>query len=134
MNAPLPPIVLRDLLEGSLSDVRGSFVPLCEGVEILPLYGPDTGDSKAVSDEPSAALIRYQPGAQVRRHLHRGYEHIIVLSGEQSDERGSYGKGTCVINPPGTSHQVRSEQGCLVLVIWDHPVEFGVAGATEEES
>ena len=123
MNARLDPFVLRGLFEGIIPEDLGEFVPLCAGVDILRLYGPDKSDERAVLEQPSAALIRYQPGAQVPRHRHRGYEHIIVLSGSQSDERGTYMKGTCVVNPPGTSHAVRSLEGCLVLAIWDHPVE-----------
>jgi anti-sigma factor ChrR (cupin superfamily) len=29
-----------------------------------------------------------------------------------------------VINPPGTRHNVRSADGCVVLAIWQQPVKF----------
>ena len=32
--------------------------------------------------------------------------------------------GTLVINPPGSAHQVKSPEGCVVLVHWQLPVEF----------
>jgi anti-sigma factor ChrR (cupin superfamily) len=73
--------------------------------------------------QPSAGFIRYAPGAAVPTHRHPGYEHIIVLSGAQSDDRGVYERGTCVMSPPGTSHGVASERGCLVLAIWNQSVE-----------
>jgi anti-sigma factor ChrR (cupin superfamily) len=62
-----------------------------EGVEIKPLVGqPGHG--------PSVALLRYEPGARVPAHRHRGFELIYVVSGEQSDERGSYSAGSVVSN------------------------------------
>ena len=32
--------------------------------------------------------------------------------------------GTLIINPPGTQHSVVSEAGCIVLAIYEKPVEF----------
>jgi len=94
--------------------------PFYEGVEIHRIYG----DGK---DGPAAALLRYAPNAEVPLHDHTGYEHVFVLSGSQEDERGVYGAGTMVVNPPGSRHRVRSAGGCTVLVVWERPVR--VAGA-----
>ena len=88
--------------------------PCRPGVDIHRLYGDSTG--------PSAALLRYQPGAQVPRHTHTGYEHIFVLAGSQRDLHQTYPAGSFVINPPGTDHAVASDGGCLVLIIWEKPV------------
>ncbi|WP_199789342.1 cupin domain-containing protein [Sorangium cellulosum] len=88
-----------------------------EGVEIHRLYGD-------VSEGASAALLRYAPGASVPQHVHRGHEHILVLSGSQSDERGLHRAGTLVVNTPGTRHSVASAEGCIVLAIWEQPVVF----------
>jgi anti-sigma factor ChrR (cupin superfamily) len=87
------------------------------GVDIHRIYGdPDAG--------PSAALLRYAPGASVPRHEHPGNEHIFVLEGAQTDDTGTYAAGCFVVNPPGTSHTVTSPGGCLVLIIWNQPVRF----------
>ena len=91
--------------------------PLFEGVDIYRLY--DTGP-----DGPRAALLRYHPGSRVPSHEHTGYEHIFVLDGEQSDQSGSAATGTLTINPPGTSHGIFSETGCIVLAIYERPVKF----------
>jgi len=91
--------------------------PLRPGVDIHVLY--QTGD-----DGPSAAVLRYQPGAEVPPHEHVGTERILVLAGEQHDDRGHYGPGTMIVNAPGTSHRVWSPTGCLVLIAWDRPVRF----------
>lgn len=108
------PIDLRDV---DALAMQPGYEPLRPGVDILSLYEDrETG--------AQAALLRYQPGAEVPAHEHTGYEHVLVLSGEQSDERGRYGPGKLVINAPGTRHTVRSERGCLVLIIWQKPVSF----------
>lgn len=91
--------------------------PFREGVEIYPLYKDESKENGA-----SAALLRYQAGAKVPYHSHGGYEHILVLSGSQSDADGLYPKGSFVINSPNTSHQVSSEEGCVVLIVWEKPV------------
>jgi anti-sigma factor ChrR (cupin superfamily) len=87
------------------------------GVDILHLCGDATSG-------PSVALLRYQPGARVPRHRHAGFEVIYVLSGAQSDERGTYTAGTLVVNREGDAHDVWSDEGCLVLIIWERPIEF----------
>ena len=91
--------------------------PLRDGISALRLWGdPNAG--------PSVALLRYVPGARVPRHRHIGFELIYVLSGAQSDERGTYGAGSLVINPAGDEHSVQSDDGCVVLIVWERPIEF----------
>ena len=122
-------IVLRGLFEHFSLAEYGEFVPLSPGVHILPLYGLDPQGRAPPGRHPSAAFLRYEPGAFVPHHRHRGYEHIFVIQGSQRDERGTYPRGTCVISPPGSRHRVHSDEGCLVLAIWNQPVEFQDAQA-----
>jgi anti-sigma factor ChrR (cupin superfamily) len=123
-SSPDQRIVLRQLFDAFALGEHGKFVPLRPGVEILPLYGmAEDGVARSVT-EPSAALLRYAPGASVPAHNHAGYEHIFVLQGSQRDDHGEYLRGTCVISPPGSHHAVTSEHGCLVLAIWNHSVEM----------
>lgn len=99
------------------SSANHRFESKFDGVSLATLYrDPGTG--------ASAALLRYQPGGHVPRHRHVGFEHIYVLQGAQSDEWGEYRAGMLIINPPGTEHWVVSTSGCLVLAIWQFPVEF----------
>jgi anti-sigma factor ChrR (cupin superfamily) len=81
------------------------------------LYGGGDGG-------PTAALLRYAPGARVPAHLHRGNEHILVLRGSQRDEQGTYEAGTLLAHGVGTGHSVSSDVGCIVLAIWFAPVEI----------
>ncbi len=92
------------------------FSELRSGVQIHVLH--------EAPDGARAAVLRYAPGATVPSHRHQGYEYIYVLAGEQSDERGRYGAGSFVVNEPGLTHQVTSEGGCTVLIIWQRPVVF----------
>jgi len=100
----------------ALDPARLDWQPFHPGIEVHHLYQNEGG--------PSAAFLRYQPGAKVARHRHTGFEHIFVLSGSQEDERGYYRAGALVVNPPGSAHNVASAEGCVVLVIWEKPVEF----------
>ena len=103
-----------DFLAGAWKTYR--FEPFKQGVEICWLHRQEDGSA--------AALLRYQPGAKVPRHRHSGMETILVLDGSQSDCAGTHETGTLVINPAGSVHAVRSEAGCVVLIIWAQPVEF----------
>jgi len=109
--------VLTDLLAQT---TRPDFTwsELRPGVDEHRLYGNNDGGG------PTASILRYAPGARVPYHRHGGHEHIFVLSGSQRDERGTYGPGTLVINSPGTRHDVVSDHGCTVLIIWERPVAF----------
>ena len=114
-------IVLRELF-APLADRDWdalAWQPFRPGIEIVSLYGGGQG-----ADGPAAALLRYAPGTQLTAHGHVDYEHIVVLSGDQRDEHGAYPAGSALIHGAGTSHQVRSEQGCVVLAIWNAPVRF----------
>lgn len=67
----------------------------------------------------ATSIVRYEPGSSFPVHTHGGGEEILVLSGVFEDEAGSYPAGTYLRNPPGTSHQPRSEQGCVLFVkLW----------------
>ena len=112
-----PCIQLDDLfsIAGRLHEIP--WVPFRDGVDIHRLYGDGiTG--------PTAALIRFSKAARVPKHYHEGYEHIIVLAGSQRDQNGTINAGTLRVHPPGTSHSVVSEAGCVVLAIYEKPVTF----------
>jgi anti-sigma factor ChrR (cupin superfamily) len=108
------PQLLRSLRAEDLASL--SFSELRPGVDIHVLHEEAEG--------ARVAVLRYAPGAVVPEHLHEGYEYIYVLEGEQSDERGSYGAGSFVVNAPGVTHRVTSSRGCTVLILWQRPVVF----------
>src|SRR5260221_3673865 len=72
----------------------------------------------------AAAVIRFEPGARVPAHEHCGFEHIFVLQGSQTDENGKLNSGGLMVHAPGTRHSIFSEEGCLVLAIYEKRPEF----------
>ncbi|SEA43554.1 cupin domain-containing protein [Rubrimonas cliftonensis] len=117
MSRPPPdaapePFAVPGLLSGGWRDA--TFEPFREGVEICHL----------LRGEPALALLRYAPGAGVPAHAHPGLETILVLEGAQTDERGRREAGALVVNTPGSSHSVWSDEGCVVLIQWTKPVAF----------
>jgi anti-sigma factor ChrR (cupin superfamily) len=110
-------IVLPGLFGPGADLEKLDWKPFHEGVEIYRIYGDGvTG--------PSAALLRYRPGAIVPRHRHEGLEHITILQGDQSDDHDTVHAGTLIVNTPGTTHQIISRNGCIALVLWEKPVTF----------
>jgi anti-sigma factor ChrR (cupin superfamily) len=108
---------LKDLFQITGWQHKLKWQPFQEGVEIYRLY--ENGPEGA-----TAALLRFRPGGRVPLHEHQGYEHIFVLAGEQVDEVSKAETGALIINPPGTSHSILSESGCIVLAIYEKPVKF----------
>ncbi len=100
-----------------LPTTKTTWSPLRDGVDISVLHENKKTGYKI-------ALLKYQKGASVPRHLHEGDEHIFVLEGSQSDEKGTYHKGEYVFNKEGTTHRVWSDEGCIVLIHWQKPVKF----------
>lgn len=101
-----------------------------EGVEIYRLY--DTADTGA--NGPAAAIVRYKPGAQVKRDIHPGYELIFVLDGELINDTGHHCSGTLEVCPPNSSHALSTEKGCTLLVVWEQPVRLADAQAAPPAS
>ena len=52
----------------------------------------------------ATSLVRYAPSSTFPAHTHALGEELFVLSGVFSDERGDYGEGTYVRNPPRSRH------------------------------
>jgi anti-sigma factor ChrR (cupin superfamily) len=108
---------LNELFQVSGWQHKLRWQPFQDGVDIYRLYNEgETG--------PNAALLRFRPGGRIPLHEHTGYEHIFVLSGSQVDENSEAATGSLIINPPGTSHSILSETGCIVLAIYEKPVKF----------
>jgi anti-sigma factor ChrR (cupin superfamily) len=108
---------LNDLFQISGWQHKLKWQPFSEGVDIYRLY-------ESGSEGPSASLLRFRKGGRVPLHEHMGFEHIFVLSGSQVDENSTAETGSLIINPPGTSHSILSENGCIVLAIYEKPVKF----------
>ena len=118
----LSPFILNDLFSECVLASR-TWEPFRAGIEIHWIYGSPNA--------ASAALLRYAPGAALERHVHTGFEHILVLRGFQTDDNGNHGRGTLLIHAPGTSHAVHSPKGCIVLAIWERSV-YAISPSSSE--
>ncbi|MGE0386228.1 MAG: cupin domain-containing protein [Gammaproteobacteria bacterium] len=114
---PRSPIRIADLLTIERWHAQLAWQPFRERIDAFRLYGVEGGG-------PSAVLLRYAPGGRVPWHEHIGHEHILVLAGSQADESGRASAGSLIVNRPGTAHSVVSEDGCIVLLIYELPVRF----------
>lgn len=109
--------VWSGLLDSDFDSADFAWQGFRAGVDIIFLHGDAAYGC-------SCALLRYQPGAEIPRHLHMGMEFLLVLRGSQTDDRGHYRQGSFLINPASSSHAIISEEGCIVLAIWERPVKF----------
>jgi anti-sigma factor ChrR (cupin superfamily) len=82
-----------------------------EGAGVMPLF--ERGSEKV-------ALWKLAAGTRLARHEHPGGEETFVLDGVLEDELGCYPRGAWLRNPPGSSHQPFSPDGCLLYVKTGH--------------
>lgn len=87
---------------------------------LIHMLFDNTKDDPKGSD---AAIIRYLPGAFVPRHMHIGYEMVLVLQGEYVENDILHPPGSLIVRAPGTTHEMRSGEGCTILAMRDVPVK-----------
>ena len=71
----------------------------------------------------SAVLLHFRPGAIYGAHRHPEGEQYLVLAGSIRDGDATWGPGSYVHHPPGSTHQPRSDEGCLLFVSLPAPIE-----------
>lgn len=93
---------------------EGDWLPLHPGVFRKRLAeGPETAGA--------SYLIRLDPGAVVPRHGHDATEHCYVLEGDVRIGGRHVGAGDFHLAEPGSTHDgIRSERGCLLLIVESH--------------
>jgi len=65
-------------------------------------------------EQETVGFFRFAPGTKVPLHTHEGGEEFYVIEGSLSDASGTYKTGTWVRQPHGSSHEVTSDDGCLL--------------------
>ncbi len=100
-----------------------SFQEYQPGLRTNVLIHPLFDNTKKDPNGSDAALIQYLPGAFTPRHLHVGYEMVLVLDGEYVENDVLYLPGSLIIRAPGTTHEMRSDVGCTILAMRDIPVK-----------
>ena len=81
------------------------------GLQVMPLH---THLAEQV------ALVRWPAGEQFNSHIHPGGEEIYVISGELSDEYGSYPAGTWLRSPPMSRHTPFAKTDTVIWVKTGH--------------
>lgn len=69
-------------------------------------------------------LLRFEPGTHYPTHTHPSGEEYFVLSGTLDDLGESFGPGSYIHHPPGSTHTPRSAAGCEVLIFLPAGIEF----------
>jgi hypothetical protein len=113
-NKPVEHMQLNhDLAISAFVDTRkASWLPSpAKGVKRLVLERE--GGEKTIR---ATSIVAYTSSSQFAPHEHPKGEEFFVLAGTFSDEHGDYPAGTYVRNPPGSSHQPFSREGCLIWV------------------
>ena len=67
----------------------------------------------------ATSFVRFEPGSYFPRHTHPQGEELYIMSGVFSDENGDYPAGSYVRNPPGSSHEPFTREGCTLFVKLD---------------
>ena len=69
-------------------------------------------------------LLKWEPGAVLPFHKHPEIEQSFVLEGSFYDHDGICRAGQFVYRVPGSMHETRSDEGCLLLAIYRKPNIF----------
>ena len=66
-------------------------------------------------------IIKMDPGAETIAHTHKHMEDYLIIEGDLIESDGTVlKKGDVVSYQPGTSHNSRTESGCLLIgVDWN---------------
>lgn len=108
---------------GKVSVPELDFQPYQLGLRSNVLIYPLFDNTKKDPYGSDAAIIRYLPGAFTPRHLHVGYEMVLVLEGEYVENDVLYLPGSLIIRAPGTTHEMRTITGATLLAMRDIPVK-----------
>ena len=78
------------------------------GVEMCQLHGGEQGGG--------SVLMRFGAGASFPAHEHPGGEELLVLEGSVRLGDAVLDQGDYQWTPPGEIHDVRSEEGALLMI------------------
>lgn len=94
-----------------IDTTSATWLPGQMNLQVLPLHN---------FNEESVALVKWPAHACLGTHRHAGGEEVYVISGEFSDEQGSYPAGSWLRNPPGSSHSPEVKTDTLIWVKTGH--------------
>ena len=125
--------VFKDRLAGKLEPTKGGSVYVDPSkldwapsqfpkISMKVLYRNDAEGEMTV-------LLKWEPGATLPFHKHPEIEQSYVLEGSFYDHDGICRAGQYVWRHPGSLHETKSDEGCLLLAVYRKPnVFFNTAG------
>ena len=87
------------------------------GIKMKVLYRNDSVGEMTV-------LLKWEPGACLPFHKHPEIEQSWVLEGSFYDHDGICRAGQFVWRKPGSMHETKSDEGCVLLAIYRRPNIF----------
>jgi anti-sigma factor ChrR (cupin superfamily) len=88
-----------------------------KGIRIKALY------ENAESGELTC-LLKWEPGTTLPFHRHPEIEQSFVLEGSFYDHDGIARAGEFTWRKPGSLHETRSDEGCVILAVYRKPNVF----------
>lgn len=93
-----------------------------EKIQMKVLYRDDAAGEMTV-------LLKWEPGATLPFHKHPEIDQSFVLEGSFYDHDGICRAGQFVWRKPGSLHETKSDEGCVLLAIYRKPnIFFNSAG------
>lgn len=78
-----------------------------------------------LDEEPlRSSLLYIEPGIEVPKHTHKGFELTLILDGSFSDDMGSYEVGDFIWLDGQHTHSPMSQEGCLCYAVLDDAMQF----------
>jgi len=95
--------------------VRDDLIPpgSTPGVSVMDLYAENGHDEEV-------QIARINPDTRFTPHDHPGGEEVFFIEGGYEDEFDAYEPGSWVRYPPGSRHEVYSQNGCLIYLKTGH--------------
>ena len=97
-----------------------------KGITMKPLY-------EDAANGELTCLLKWEPGTTLPFHRHPEIEQSFVLEGSFYDHDGIARAGQFTWRKPGSLHETRSDEGCIILAIYRKPRE-GLAPSTSRSS
>jgi anti-sigma factor ChrR (cupin superfamily) len=76
------------------------------------------------AESEMTVLLKWEPGAVLPFHRHPEIEQSWVLEGSFYDHDGICRAGQYVWRQPGSLHETRSDEGCVLLAVYRKPNVF----------
>ncbi len=70
-------------------------------------------------------LLKFEAGAKIPSHTHKGNEFTVILEGSYSDEMGDFVPGDFIHLTENHHHKpVAGDKGCVCIAVTDAPMQF----------